>query len=443
MAENPVTSNNDEELWARVLRSVAETIHPGSFETWFRPVVFAGLDQNTCRLVVPNQSFRRCFLDNYSDLLNRTIGQLLDAPVQLHVSAAEDGTAAHGQTLPVVPASALESESAQKPWLIEQLWLREAVGIVGGPPKLLKTWLALEMAVSVASHSPCLGTFPVHASGPVLLFAAEDSQAKVRSRLQSLASNHGSSLEQIDLQVITAETLRLDRPTDQERLAATVTLYRPTLLVLDPLVRLHSLDENQSGPMAALLGYFRTLQRQTGTAIVIVHHARKNTSSSAGAGYTLRGSGDLYAWVDSFICVQRRRDKVVLLAEHRSAPGFGPLPIELSDPSPSDETPYLRLAEADEVPEDASLATRVLSLLASSAAPLTTDSIRSSLRIRKQRVVDTLHGLCEEGVIMREGNRYARRADKGKPTSSVPDTPIERQAERNSPENSAPGRSIE
>ena len=159
MAENPAHSNHGEELWARVLQNVAQTVDPHSFETWFRPIAFAGLNETSCKLVVPNPFFQRCFLDNYSDLVNRTIEQLLDAPVLLHVSTAEDGTSMQGHTLPVVPASALESETAQKPWLIEQLWLREAVGIVGGPPKLLKTWLALEMAVSVALRSPCLGAF--------------------------------------------------------------------------------------------------------------------------------------------------------------------------------------------------------------------------------------------------------------------------------------------
>ena len=427
MAENPTRSNNGEELWARVLHNVAQTIGPQPFETWFHPVVFAGLDQTSCKLVVPNPFFRRCFLDHYSDLLNRTIERLFDAPVPLHVSAAEDGAGVQGYTLPVVPASELESETAQKPWLIEQLWLREAVGIVGGPPKLLKTWLALEMAVSVALRSPCLGTFPVHTSGPVLLFAAEDSQAKVRLRLHSLVRHHGSSLEQIDIQVITADTLRLDRSTDQERLAATVMLYKPVLLVLDPLVRLHSLDENQSGPMAALLGYFRALQRKTGTAIVIVHHARKNASPSAGAGYTLRGSGDLYAWVDSFICVQRRRNKVVLLAEHRSAPGLGPLPIELSPSSAPDQIPYLRLSS--EIPDEASerdlLPERILDLLEGSPAPLTTDAIRSSLRIRKQRVVDALRGLSEKGLIVRDGNGYDRSKPEDLSVSSGPKRPIE------------------
>jgi len=41
-------------------------------------------------------------------------------------------------------------------------------------------------------------------------------------------------------------------------------------------VRLHSLDENVAGQVAALLSYLRALQRKTGVAIVLVHHARKS-----------------------------------------------------------------------------------------------------------------------------------------------------------------------
>ncbi len=426
MSEKPQHSDN---LWVRVLAAVQEKVSPGAFETWFRPIVLAGCGATSCRLVVPTEAFRRLFVDNYSALVKEVIDQLVDAPVELHVSAAEAESApddSQPQPLPVVRASALETETEQKPWLIEQLWTRGAVGIVGGPPKLLKTWLALEMAVSVASQSPCLGRFPVHASGPVLLFAAEDSHSKVRKRLASLARNHGFDLEQINIQVITADTLRLDCTTDQQRLTATVMLYKPVLLVLDPLVRLHGLDENQSGPMAALLGYFRALQRKTDTAIAIIHHARKNISSSAGAGYSLRGSGDLYAWVDSLICVQRSRNRTTLLAEHRSAPGFGPVPIELSASSAADDIPYLRLASVadDESSEDDPLPSLILDLLAHSDAALTTDSIRSSLHVRKQRLVDTLRRLSQNGLIMREGNGYmpcaSPSAKNSKPSVPAP-----------------------
>jgi len=90
----------------------------------------------------------------------------------------------------------------------------------------------------------------------------------------------------LDLRIITADSLRLDRISDQQRLEATLLLHRPVLLILDPLVRLHAIDENAAGEIAALLGYLRLLQRKSGAAIALVHHSRKNVSASGGAGYS-------------------------------------------------------------------------------------------------------------------------------------------------------------
>jgi RecA-family ATPase len=149
---------------------------------------------------------------------------------------------------PVVrPCDLRASAASTTPWLIDQLWTAQAVGIIGGTPKSLKTWLALEMAVAVASGSACLATFGVPSPGPVLLYAAEDSESALRLRLEcleSLASHHRLHLAYLDIRVITADSLRLDRTADQDRLEATLMLHRPTLLILDPLVRLHAIDES-------------------------------------------------------------------------------------------------------------------------------------------------------------------------------------------------------
>ena len=109
-------------------------------------------------------------------------------------------------------------------------------------PKTYKTWMALEMAVAVASGSACLSTFGVPSPGPVLLYAAEDSQSTLRLRLESLTHHHALQLRHLDIRVITADSLRLDRIPDQERLEATLLLHRLALLILDPLVRLHAID---------------------------------------------------------------------------------------------------------------------------------------------------------------------------------------------------------
>jgi hypothetical protein len=310
--------------------------------------------------------------------------------------------------LDVLRAADLQSACpSTPPWLIEQLWSANAVGIVGGMPKSLKTWLALEMAVAVASGSSCLGQFAVPVAGPVLLYAAEDSQTSLRGRLESLVHQRGLRLADVDLRVIIEQSLRLDRAADQERLEATLTLHRPALLILDPLVRLHAIDENAAGEIAALLGYLRLLQRKTGTAIGLVHHARKNISPNAGAGYSLRGSSDLYAWVDSFLYLRRHHGQVLLSAEHRSGPSFGPFALELVD---AQSGPYLKPTSPANAPEPDRrnpLLEQILTLLRQSSEPRTAENLRSTLQVRNQRVVEALRQLCAEGQVVRLPQGYA------------------------------------
>ncbi|MEN8183899.1 MAG: AAA family ATPase, partial [Myxococcota bacterium] len=139
-------------------------------------------------------------------------------------------------------------------WLIREVWTRAGVGILGGQAKLGKSWLGLDISVSVASGTPCLGHYPVEDAGPALVYLAEDALADVRSRLDALCAHRSLDLRRVDLNVITAPVLRLDQTEDQQRLAATLEALRPRVLVLDPLVRLHRLDENASADMAVLLG---------------------------------------------------------------------------------------------------------------------------------------------------------------------------------------------
>ena len=92
------------------------------------------------------------------------------------------------------------------------------------------------MAVSVASGTPCLGTFRAGEQGRVLVYMAEDADAVVRERLVSLCRHHGIRLDALDLFVIVADTLRIDLPCEQQRLREAIARLRPRMLLLDPLV---------------------------------------------------------------------------------------------------------------------------------------------------------------------------------------------------------------
>ncbi len=293
--------------------------------------------------------------------------------------------------LPVLRAGQLSAAPPQIPWLIQELWTDQAVGILGGEPKCCKSFLALDIALSVAAGSPCLRRYPVNRPGPVLYFPAEDSLAIVRQRLDGLAAAAAVTLADLPLHVITALSLRLDLPADQERLEQTLRVLKPVLLVLDPLIRLHQRDENDASQMAPLLGFLRQLQRQFHLAVVLVHHAKKD-GAALRPGQALRGSSELHGWGDSNLYLRRHRDQLSLTVEHRAAPCAGPLPIGLRKNGPA-----LSLALLDApspAPVRPSPQERLLQALANAPQPISAHQLRKRCGLRMATVCQLLQELC-------------------------------------------------
>ena len=194
------------------------------------------------------------------------------------------------QVLPMVRVGEIKSEENPQRWLVDGLWGASSVGVIGGAPKCAKTWLGLDMALSVATGTACLGKYAVPEPGPVLIYLAEDALSVVRERVAGMARHRGLDLAGVEVHVITAPVLRLDRGPDRARLWEATKRLRPRLLVLDPLVRLHGIDENNAGEVAELLAYFRALQRQLDLSVLLVHHTRKNAT---GGSPPVKGCADL------------------------------------------------------------------------------------------------------------------------------------------------------
>jgi hypothetical protein len=306
--------------------------------------------------------------------------------------------------LPVQQASQLESHGPQIQWLVQDLWTDQAVGILGGEPKCCKSFLALDLAVSVASGASCLREFPARRSGPVLLFPAEDSLAVVRQRLEGIASAAQVPFGSLPVQVITAPSLRLDTATDRQRLTQTVQLQRPVLLILDPLIRLHRVDENDATQIAALLSYLRELQRQFQLAVLVVHHARKDSQASR-PGQALRGSSELHGWGDSNLYMRRKGSQLTLSTEHRAAPSRDHIPLQLTE---SDSTVSLRVVDRSTTPTDTppSPTERVRQALAQLQEPIPVQQLQRLCGIRTATLCSVLAELAAAGEVVRRARGY-------------------------------------
>lgn len=312
--------------------------------------------------------------------------------------------------LPVTRAVDLADVPTTRRWLVEDLWGDEAVGIVGGEPKCCKSFLALDLAVAIASGAPCMRRFAVSRTGRVLLFAAEDALHVVRQRLAGIARAAGRELADLDIQVITAPTVRLDVERDRDALTETVAKLKPRLLVLDPFVRLHRIDENISGEVAPLLAYLRELQRRYHVAVVLVHHARKGGAKMR-AGQALRGSSEFHAWGDSNLYLRRHGDQLTLSVEHRAAASISTVQLHLDT---ADDAVALRAIEhaasatAAPVPEpDVSLEQRLVDHLAAADSPITATALRKHCQVRNAALHRALAALVDTGRVHKNRAGYA------------------------------------
>ncbi|MGH7265765.1 MAG: AAA family ATPase [Candidatus Rokuibacteriota bacterium] len=309
-----------------------------------------------------------------------------------------------------LPAAHVAEMTAPLRWLLDGLFLAGGAGILGGAPKTGKSFFALELAVAVASGTPGAGTWAVATPGPVLLLAAEDPLAVFVQRLAALAAAREQTLATLPVDLIVEPLVRL--PDGLERLAATVMQRRPVLLILDPLIRVHRADEHSAPEMAAILDGLRTLARDSGCAVLLVHHARKAPAGPS-PGHGLRGSSDLHAFGDSNLYLRRLgvEGPLELRVEHRAAACPPPLRLRLRV---TDDT--ARFVAEDAAPADP-LRERLLTLVRRAPAPLSTATLRQTLGVRKQVLVNLLRTLVAEGRLGRAGREGWTAAP---PTVPVP-----------------------
>jgi hypothetical protein len=307
--------------------------------------------------------------------------------------------------LPVQRASQLSTAGPQTQWLVQGLWSDQAVGILGGEPKCYKSFLALDVAVSVASGTACLRQFPVRRTGKVLLFPAEDSLAIVRQRLEGIATMAQVDFPSLPVEVITAPSLRLDTPTDRQRLADTIQTLQPILLVLDPLIRLHRIDENDATQVAALLSYLRELQRRFQVAILLVHHARKDSNGSR-PGQALRGSSELHGWGDSNLYMRRKGAQLTLSTEHRAAPSHDHIPLQLTQAGSALALTAIDKPLAEPKTEPTAIE-RVRAALAQLQEPVfSVQQLRKLCAIRTETLCAALEELTQQGELSRNAKGY-------------------------------------
>jgi RecA-family ATPase len=205
--------------------------------------------------------------------------------------------------LPRGTFSAAELQRMEFPpirWIVPDV-LPEGLTILGGKPKLGKSWLALDMALAVATGGNVLGR--ECEPGPVLYLALEDNHRRLQRRLQRLQPRFDwpTVLE------LGTRWPRLDAGGEKQLRAWIAAREGARLAILDTLATIRpaarAADSAHASDYAALHGLHQ-IASDTGVAVLVIHHLRKADADDPFD--SVSGSTGLTGAADSTLILTRR-----------------------------------------------------------------------------------------------------------------------------------------
>jgi hypothetical protein len=177
------------------------------------------------------------------------------------------------------------------PYLVDKMLVHEELNIVFGPPGSGKTFLALNMALSVASGEPFLG-LPTK-QGPVVYIYAE-GQRGAKDRIDAWLKYHDIAPESIktNFHLVKEAAHLLDAKDEQDLLRAISQRgISPDLVVIDTLARAFcGGNPDLTADMSSFVTSCENIQRTFKSAVLLVHHSIKSNSKVESGSHMLRGA---------------------------------------------------------------------------------------------------------------------------------------------------------
>ena len=218
-----------------------------------------------------------------------------------------------GKKFRLVTAAQLNSGQPDTRYLIPGVLAAGQLGGIFGPFKTLKTSLACDLMISLASGTPFLGRFPVSQPGRVLFLSGESGLPALKSIAQRICAERGLSLDTLENFVCSPDVPKLGDPFDMMAFTELVEREKPICVVIDPAWL--ALGGGRKGrgksknlfEMGELLRPLAELCESTGCAVLVVHHCKQ--ARKAGDPATLEDlAGSGFAELSAqWLLVSRRR----------------------------------------------------------------------------------------------------------------------------------------
>lgn len=226
-------------------------------------------------------------------------------------------------------------------WLVEPLIAHGYFSVMTAPEKTMKTMLAIELGLSIATGEAFMNKFPVPRAEPVFFLQVENRESMIDSRVRKILKSKGVEpewrvedtelgptlttdlTEGYDFMYATRPSFHFANQDELDDLDDFLSREKPRLLILDSLYRMASgLDLSDGRHMTYVLGIITYFQTRHNMAVMLIHNNKKAPSDPRSVqepSDAMFGSSFLKnAYDDAFFLKRRRDEKHMIDVFHSS-----------------------------------------------------------------------------------------------------------------------------
>jgi hypothetical protein len=170
-------------------------------------------------------------------------------------------------------------------WLVAKVLVKGQTTVIGGPKKALKSSIGIDLALSLSSGKPFLGTFEVNKVRKVALITAESGAATVQNAMRRIAKERGIAYPQKMLYLrfrmprLGDDKALKELRTDLKRLGAEVVVFDPLYLALAGSTDTNAANLYSIGPL--ILNAAKVCL-DVGATPIFLHHTTKASHALKG-----------------------------------------------------------------------------------------------------------------------------------------------------------------
>ena len=215
----------------------------------------------------------------------------------------------------VYPTMAIGELMAMPPikFLVDSLFTEHGFSVMYGPPGCGKTFLALDIALCVATGQEF---HEMEVKQGAVLYIAGEGVGGLGKRVKAWIDKRGVGINEKELPFYVLPTaVDFTNPADVEKLSATIQLLEEraggfSLIVVDTVARaLLGADENSATDIGKFVKTCDTLKQRYHAALIGIHHSGKDGSRG------MRGSSALLGAVDTSIQIKKSGAQITLVTE--------------------------------------------------------------------------------------------------------------------------------